>query len=41
MNHFAAWAYPTGCGTLVQDTCVSYKLLEPYECTKRYAQTGF
>jgi ABC-type branched-subunit amino acid transport system substrate-binding protein len=40
MTYPAAWTYPTGCGTLVQEQGTSYKLLEPYTCTPKYAKTG-
>ncbi len=40
MSYPAAWTYPTGCGTLVQQVGTSYKLLAPYVCTKLYAKTG-
>jgi hypothetical protein len=40
MTYPAAWTYPTGCGTLVQEQGTSYKLLEPYTCIPKYAKTG-
>lgn len=40
MSYPAAFNLPTGCGTLVQTTGSTYKLLEPYSCAGKLVKTG-